>query len=148
MSTSDAEPSRTIVISLHESNGTSIGSFTMESTLTTSAIRAKLKLGDLTALLLLFSMIPSNSLRFESETSGASLPEQSTVTPLSAYRSTLSLNQLLAISSLFETSEKRLASLKRRLTQTGDSAPHITLPERRQVDFHLALTTLELVEIS
>src|SRR5262245_11341350 len=137
----------TIEVTLRDSSGTSIQSFKMESGITDSEIQAELKRGDLTPMWLHFSTIYSSYRKLERELTEARWRGPSIVRPLNDYRYTYSLNHLLHISSLLETLVKRLESLKQKLTPTDGSELRITSPELRQVDFLLALMTLELVEI-
>src|SRR5215475_3461745 len=120
----------------------------MESDMPLSEILERLARGAPMALSLLFSTTPSDYLKYAKEMTEEKWPARSTVTHLSDYRFTLSLSQLFLISSLYETLAKRLEFLRQRLTVMGDSELHITLPELRQVDFHLALMILEVEEIS
>src|SRR5215510_36737 len=106
MSENADEQSKVIVVTIHSLNGTSIGSFTMESDTPISKIREELRHGDRTALSLLSSMIYLNFLRLEREMNEENLREQSTVKHLSDYRYTLSLSRLLHISSHLETLER------------------------------------------
>src|SRR5262245_57171666 len=147
MSKNGNEPLRITVQSLSDFDETFIGSFTMASDLPTSKILEELKHGDLTVLSLLCSMIVSDFQRSGSEMNVANWPEPSIVTRLSDFRFTLSHSQLSHISSRFEILARRLVFLRQKLIPTGDFAPRITLRELRQVDFHLALTILELAEI-
>src|SRR6266576_2342762 len=144
----DKPPSRVIEVMLRDLNGTYILSFTMESAIPISEILERRKRGDPIVMLELYSMMSSKCLKYANAMSEANLLELSTETPLSGSKFTFSLSQLLHISWLYETLVKRLESLRQKLTRTEGSERHITLQELRQVDFHLALMTSELVEIS
>jgi len=148
MKPNEYELSNSIEVTLTAYSGTCIGSFTMESDTPISETAEKLRLGVLTPMLLLSSMMYSNFLKYESETNGERWYAQLTGTPLNDYRYILSLSQLLTISSHYEILVKRLESLRRKLTPTGDSVLLITSQELQQVDFLLASMTLEVVEIS
>src|SRR4029077_8356696 len=110
-----------IEVTLTAYSGTSIGSLPMESGTPNFQTVEKLKLGVLTPMLLLSSMMYSNFLKYESETNGERWYAQLTGRPLNDFRYILSLSQLLAISSHYEILVKRLESLRRKLTPTDDS---------------------------
>lgn len=148
MSTKDNEQSLRIETTLRGSKEIFIASYTMELDIPISKIAEKLELGDPICWSHIFSMMSYDCLRSASEVPTDSSLEQSTGTPSKNSILILSLDQLLTIFSLLETLEKRLVSLRPKLTQTGVFEPAITLQVLQLVGSRLALTTLELEEIS
>jgi len=148
MNENDNERSLTIMLTLVDSKGNSKLLSTMELVKPPLEIAEKLRRGDQITWSHLFSMMSCDCLKFAREEAEANLSEQSTEKPLRNSMVTLSLVQLLAISSHFVTLEKRLASLKQKLTPMDESEPAITSQALRQADSQVVLMTLELEEIS
>ena len=108
----------------------------------------KLKHGDPTTWSQLFSMMSLNCLKSARETPEETSPAPSIARPSRNSTATLSLVQLLAISSHLETTERSLAFLRQRLTPTAASGRAITSQALRQADSQVVLTISELAEIS
>ena len=148
MSTKDKELSLHIALTSNGSNVSLGPSFMMESVTASSAMVKKLRHGDPIAWSQLFSMMSYDCQRSARRTAEETLDEPSTEKPLRNSTVTLSLVQLLAISSHLETLGKRLVSLTQKLTPTDASGRAITSEALRQADSQVALTTLELEAIS
>lgn len=142
------EPSLTIETTLKDLKSNFEISFGKGQVILPSKTLEKLKLGDPIIWSRLFYMMSLDCLKSERETNEVRLSEQLIAKPSNDSNLTLSLTQLLVISSLLETSAKRYQSLRQKLTPTAESGRAITLLALQQADSLLALTILDLEEIS